>query len=412
MKLTIPSDHQPVFSLVEIVLFAIALGQLVPISVLFVECIAALFPSRLVKWQAVALQPRVDVLVPAHNEAAGIAATLKTLLPQLRAQNRLVVIADNCDDETADVARAVGATVIERQDLERRGKGYALDYGLQFIAADPPEVVMVVDADCVVHPGTIDYLAHLAVTVARPVQATYLLSQSVNPGPKDAVSVLAFMVKNLVRPKGLDRLGLPCLLTGSGMAFPWSVIHKVSLASSNIVEDMQLGLDLAIAGHAPVFCSDAKVTGLLPQQQQATRSQRTRWEHGHLQTLLTQVPRLLKASVMQKRCELLAIALDLCVPPLSLLVMIWATAMGGASLAGVLGASWLPAVLLAMEGLLIFISIVGAWVKFGRRNLPILTLLIVPLYVLWKIPLYFAFLIRPQKKWIRTERDVVKSPES
>ncbi len=411
MKLTMSSDNQPVFLFIEIVLFAIALGQLIPISVLFAECIAALFPSRLTKWQTVALQPRIDVLVPAHNEAAGIVATLKTLLPQLTAQDRLVVVADNCDDETAAVARAAGATVIERQEPERRGKGYALDYGLQFIAADPPEVVVVVDADCFVHPGTIDRLARLAATIARPVQATYLLSQSANPRPKDVVSMLAFLVKNLVRPRGLDRLGQPCLLTGSGMAFPWSVIRKASLAGSNIVEDVQLGLDLAIAGHAPVFCSDAKVTGLLPQQQHAAKSQRTRWEHGQLQTLLTQIPRLLGASVRQKRFELLAITLDLCVPPLSLLVMMWAAAMGGALLVGALGASWIPTILLAMEGLLITISIVGAWVKFGRGDLPIMTLLAVPLYILWKIPLYFAFLIRPQKKWIRTERDAINSPE-
>jgi cellulose synthase/poly-beta-1,6-N-acetylglucosamine synthase-like glycosyltransferase len=237
------------------------------------------------------------------------------------------------------------------------------------------------------------------------------MQQPDNPEPKDAVSTLAFMVKNLVRPRGLDRLGLPCLLTGTGMALPWSVIREVSLASSNIVEDMQLGLDLAIAGYAPVFCSDAKVTGLLPQQQRAAKSQRTRWEHGHLQTLLTQVPHLLKASVRQKRFELFAIALDLCIPPLSLLVITWAAAMEGTLLAGGLGASWIPTVLLAMEGLLISISIVGAWAKFGRANLSVLTLLAVPLYILWKIPLYFAFLVRPQTKWIRTERDMVEAPE-
>jgi cellulose synthase/poly-beta-1,6-N-acetylglucosamine synthase-like glycosyltransferase len=189
------------------------------------------------------------------------------------------------------------------------------------------------------------------------------------------------------------------------MAFPWSAICEVSLTSSNIVEDMQLGLDLAMAGHAPLFCSDALVTGLLPQQQHAALSQRTRWEHGHLQTLLTQVSRLLGAVVRQRRFDLLAIALDLCVPPLSLLVMIWAAAMGGALLAGVLGVSWKPTVLLAMEGLLLTISIVGAWAKFGRANLPLLTLLVVPLYILWKIPLYLAFLVRPTTKWIRTERD-------
>lgn len=403
--------ERPAILLVEIVLFALALGLLVPISVLFVECSAAFFPSRRVARDAVVPRPRVDVLVPAHNEASGIGMTLLTLLPQLTAQDRLVVIADNCDDETAAVARKFGATAIERQDPDRRAKGYALDYGLRFIAANPPEVVVVVDADCVVHPGTIDQIARLAAARVRPVQATYLMKQSDNPGPKDAVSALAFMVKNLVRPRGLDRLGLPCLLSGTGMAFPWSVIREASLASSNIVEDMQLALDLAMAGHAPVFCLDAKVTGFLPQQKHAVKSQRTRWEHGHLQTLLTQVPRLLGASVRQKRFDLLAIALELSVPPLSLLVMMWAAVMGGALLAGEMGASWIPTVLLAMEGLLISISIVGAWAKFGRANLPVLTLLAVPLYILWKIPLYFAFLVQPQTKWIRTERDMVDSLE-
>lgn len=416
----------PVLLVVEIVLFAIGLGLLIPISILFVECTAALFPNRRTEWHAIAPRPRVDVLVPAHNEASVIGATLKTLMPQLTAQDRLVVIADNCDDETADVARTFGATAIERQEPDRRGKGYALEYGLRFIAANPPEVVVMVDADCVVHPGTIDQIAGLAAALALPVQATYLMEQPDNPGPKDAVSALAFMVKNLVRPRGLDRLGLPCLLTGTGMAFPWSVIGEVSLGSSNIVEDMQLALDLAIAGHAPVFAKDALVTGLLPQQKHAAKSQRTRWEHGHMQTLLTQVPRLLRASVRQKRFDLFAIALDLCVPPLSLLVMMWAAAMVGTLLAGGLGsqaaegcavsitgvASWIPTVLLAMEGLFISISIVGAWAKFGRANLPVLTLLAVPLYILWKIPLYFTFLVQPQTKWIRTERDIVDAPES
>ena len=405
------SIDQPAILFVEIVLFAIALGLLIPVTVLFVECSAALFPNRQAEWHTTTPRPRIDILVPAHNEASGIGTTLKTLLPQLTPQERLVVIADNCDDETADVARTFGATVLERQEPAHRGKGYALDYGLQFIAANPPEVVVVVDADCIVHPGTIERLSRLAAALARPVQATYLMQQPDNPEPKDAVSTLAFMVKNLVRPRGLDRLGLPCLLTGAGMALPWSVIREVSLASSNIVEDMQLALDLAIAGYAPVFCVAAKVTGLLPQQQHATKSQRTRWEHGHLQTLLMQVPRLVKASVRQKRFELFAIALDLFVPPLSLLVMMWAAAMGGTLLAGGLGSSWIPTVLLAIEGLLISISIVGAWAKFGRANLPVLTLLAVPLYILWKIPLYFAFLVRPQTKWIRTERDMVEAPE-
>lgn len=440
------------FLVVDIILFVIALGLLVPIAVLFIECIAALLPGRASSWVNSVPRPRIAVLVPAHNEAAGIGTTLETILPQLTDQDRLVIIADNCTDETATIAKrccenqiallanagiaqeqapsertldgiaqAVTHTrtvpkviVVERQDPnpEQKGKGYALDYGLRSIEADPPDVVVMVDADCIVQQGTIEQIACLAASVARPVQATYLMEQPANPGPKDSISALAFMVKNLVRPSGLARLRLPCLLTGTGMAFPWSAIVKATLASGNIVEDMQLSIDLALAGFAPVFEQEAKVIGRLPQQEQAAQSQRTRWEHGHLQTLLTQVPKLLKAAVVKGRFDLLTFALDLCIPPLSLLVMIWVVCMGGAFLAGTLGASWMPSILLAIEGQLIFISIASAWAKFGREDFPVQTLLSVPFYILWKIPLYLAFLIRPQKKWVRTERDAVETSES
>ncbi len=390
----------------EIILLAIALGLLIPISVLLIECIAALFPKPQTECgDTVVVRPRIDILIPAHNEAAGINATLQSLLAQLSEQDRLIVIADNCDDDTATVASLAGATVISRQDSQRRGKGYALDYGLQFIATNPPEVVVMVDADCIVHPDAIAQISCLAAATTRPVQAVYLLAQPPNPGAKDLVSAFAFLVKNLVRPSGLERLNQPCLLTGSGMAFPWSVINKISWASGNIVEDIQLGLDLAIAGYSPKLCLNALIKSSLPQQKQAVKSQRTRWEHGYLQTMLKQVPRLLQAFLQQKRFDLLAIALDLCVPPLSLLVMIWAVTMGIAALAAGLGVSWLPSILLGIEGLLIFISIIAAWGKFGRADFPVLTMLAVPLYILWKIPLYLAFLIQPQTKWIRTQRD-------
>ncbi|HBB31977.1 MAG TPA: glycosyl transferase [Cyanobacteria bacterium UBA8803] len=392
---------------IDIFVLAIAIGLLLPIGVLFVECSAALLPDRVKVEDRGGYQPQTVILVPAHNEASGIGATLETLLPQLTDSERLVVIADNCTDETAAIARALGVTVLERHDRDRTGKGYALDYGLRAIEPNPPEVVVVIDADCIVEKGTIQRIARQAMTLSRPVQAIYLMAQPPNPKPKDAVSALAFLVKNLVRPKGLARLGLPCLLTGTGMAFPWSVIKEASLASSNIVEDMQLSVELAIKGQAPVFCFEAKVTSVFPQQEQAAKSQRTRWEHGHLQTLLTQAPKLLQASVHQKRFDLLGMALDLSVPPLSLLVMLWIAAILVSSLARILGATWIPAIVLAVEGLLILISIFGAWVQFGRADVSLTALLAVPFYVLWKIPLYVAFLLRPQREWMRTERDTV-----
>ncbi|MBV9386974.1 MAG: glycosyltransferase family 2 protein [Chroococcidiopsidaceae cyanobacterium CP_BM_ER_R8_30] len=401
-------------------LMGIALLLIVPTFILWIECTAALFPPRRkLLQQGSSHRPKVNILIPAHNEAPILKATLEQLLPQLKDRDKLLVIADNCEDETASIARAAGVDVIERREPDRRGKGYALDYGLKFLAAgntcDSPgdsqnsaSVVLLIDADSIVHSGTVDQLACLAFATGRPVQATYLLTPKAHPEPKEAVSALAFLVKNLVRPRGLDRLGLPCLLTGTGMALPWSAIELVSLASGNIVEDMQLGLDLAIAGFAPLLCLEGRVTGALPQQQHAAKSQRTRWEHGHLQTLLTQVPRLMKAALLQKRFTLFTLALDLFVPPLSLLFMTWLVVMAVALLVGILGAGWSPIVPLVLAGTLLLLSVFGAWAKFGRANLPLSALLGIPLYVLWKVPIYFAFLVRPQSQWVRTERDVVK----
>ncbi|MBW4690801.1 MAG: glycosyltransferase [Lyngbya sp. HA4199-MV5] len=397
--------------LLNFLLMAIALFLFIPIGVLWVECLAAALPTRRTSQVALMDRPTIAVLVPAHDEAGGIGTALSTVLPQLTPHDRLIVIADNCTDETAVVAREAGATVIERHDLEHRGKGYALDFGLKFLASAPPDVVVVVDADCLVAEGAIAQISRLAGMKQRPVQASYLLAQPSAPSPSAAVSILAFTVKNLVRPLGLAQLGQPCLLTGTGMAFPWSVIHQVSWASGNIVEDMQLSLDLLLAGYPTVFCAEASVTGALPQQEQAAMSQRTRWEHGHLQTLLSQVPRLLQAWVSQKRFNLLAIALDLCVPPLSLLVMLWAVSLIAAGILSLTLGLYQPVLLLALEGLLILMAVTIAWAKFTRDSLPLATLLSVPLYILWKIPLYFAFLRKPQTQWVRTERDLAKSQE-
>ena len=398
--------NQLAFLFIDAILFAIALILLIPIAVLFLECTAALLSAPKETSETKSPRPKIAVLIPAYNEAAGIAATISTILPQLTPDDRLLVIADNCTDATAQIARNCGASAIERQDTQRKGKGYALDFGLESIASDPPEVVIMVDADCICGPDALETLARVAVASSRPVQATYLMEQPPNPTPKDSISALAFLVKNLVRPSGLKQLGFPSLLTGTGMAFPWSIIRSVSLASSNIVEDMQMSLDLAIGGSPTIFCPEARVTGCLPQQQQVAKTQRTRWEHGHIQTLLTQTPRLTAASVQQKRFDLLAIALDLSVPPLSLLVAIWLAAFVASLLAATFGTSPIPAILLAVQGILILVSIVGAWAKFGRADISGSTLLSVPFYILWKIPLYFGFLLKRQTKWVRTERDV------
>jgi hypothetical protein len=117
------------------------------------------------------------------------------------------------------------------------------------------------------------------------------------------------------------------------------------------------------------------------------------------------VPRLLKAAVQQSRFDLFVLALDMLVPPLSFLIMCWLAVLMIALTGAWLGASPLPTAILAIEGVLMTIAIVCAWAKFAKTVLPAKTLLAVPFYILWKIPLYFAFLFKPQRAWVRTERD-------
>ncbi|MDF5713544.1 MAG: glycosyltransferase [Rhizonema sp. NSF051] len=391
----------------NVVLLVSALLLLIVCLFFLIECTAALLPNDQSP-NADNCPDAITILVPAHNEEVVIASTLEKLTPALRKQDRLVVIADNCSDATAQIARAKGAIVIERHDSNHKGKGYALDYGLQYLESDPPNVVVFVDADCTVAPNAIETLTQCAYATGRPVQATYLMVKPKNSNSsKDLVSQFSNIVRNLVRPRGLARLGQTCPLLGTGMAFPWSVIRKVNVANGHLLEDLKLGLDLTIAGHRPIFCPEALVTGDLPQQLQAARTQRTRWEHGHLQIMQTYIPMLLFEAVVQKRLDLLVSILDVCVPPLSLLVVIWLVLMTVSLVFGILSALWIPADFAATAGLCFLMAIITAWAKFAIQDFPLRKLLTIPFYILWKIPVYFKFLVKPQSVWIRTERNKI-----
>ncbi len=372
---------------------------------LLLECLATLLPARSQLEKHKDSNSRVAVLIPAHNEASEIGATLTNLIPQLTHNDRLIVIADNCTDNTAWIAQEFGVTVIERTNAQERGKGYALDYGLRFLEADPPDIVIIIDADCSTEPNSLRSLVHAVEMTNRPVQAAYLMESPPNPSPKDLISALAFLVKNIVRSTGLMKLGLPSLLNGTGMAFPWQAIKTISLASGNIVEDIQLCIDLALAGYPSSFCDQARIIGRLPQENSVATGQRTRWEHGHLQTILTQVPRLIQGAIQQKRWKLLTLALELAIPPLSLLVIFWGMGMSGSIALQLAGKGAFSTLFFVLIGSMIFTAIFIAWLKFGRQLISGLTLLKIPFYLMWKIPIYLAFLIKPEKNWIRTERD-------
>jgi cellulose synthase/poly-beta-1,6-N-acetylglucosamine synthase-like glycosyltransferase len=345
------------------------------------------------------------VLVPAHNESSIIIATLNSLLPQLQAGDRLLVVADNCADDTAALARAAGAEVIERSSQQQRGKGYALDFGVRHLAVDAPEVMIIVDADCQVSEGSIERLAISCIESGRPAQALYLMHAPEGSGLKVRIAEFAWLVKNLVRPAGWAQLGLPCQLMGSGMAFAWQDIGLINLASGHIVEDLQMGLDFCRSGKPPLFCPAARVSSYFPRSDEGLSTQRTRWEHGHLGVILNDAPKLLLESLRRGNWPLLGMTFDLLVPPLALLTLAAVAAFvlscGLFMFSGLLAPALLASLVVALLGTAILL----AWQQFGREVIAFTSLLYAPLYALKKIPLYLGFLFKRQVDWVRSKRD-------
>ena len=390
--------------LLEVLLYLFTAVLLIPVAVLLLQVVCAL-PRRPSDALGTGPRPSVAVLIPAHDEAAGLLATLWALAAQLHAGDRVLVVADNCSDDTAAVARRGGAEVVERYDALLRGKGYALDFGVRHLALDPPDIVVIVDADCIVLPGALERIVRLSGATGRPVQALYLMKTPPGAGRFARIAEFAWVVRNLARPLGFLRLGWPCQLTGSGMAFPWAHIANAQLATGHIVEDMQMGVDLARAGAAPLFCPEAVVESTFPANRAGTDSQRKRWEHGHLGMIVSAVPRMLVEGVRQRRPEVLALALDLCVPPLALLVMLATAVFVVAGLAALLGAAYGPLLLAALALVMLVLAVGLAWLRFGRDIVGFTTLLMAVGYALRKLPLYAAFVVRRQVTWVRSKRD-------
>ena len=331
--------------------------------------------------------------------------TIPEILRQLRNGDRLLVVADNCSDRTATVARELGAEAIVRTDMVNRGKGFALDYGIRHFANDPPSVVVVIDADCFVSDCAIERLSEACRVTNRPTQALYRMISAPNSTQNTLVREFAWRVKNWVRPLGLRNMGLPCQLMGTGMAFPWEVIANAQLATGALVEDLKLGLDLAADGHPPVFFPHAIVTSQFPVTGEGSRSQQLRWEGGHLELITADIPLFLVKAVRTLDLQLLVLALDAAVPPLSLLStsILFFLVLGFGSWQMGIGPSALIISLLALIGLIL--ATIGCWLKAGRDLLPLRSVLLIGPKALAKIPFYFRLLIqRNSQGWIRTDR--------
>jgi cellulose synthase/poly-beta-1,6-N-acetylglucosamine synthase-like glycosyltransferase len=291
--------------------------------VLFLQVILAAFNwRRYKKTPSVSIQRNSSVvfLIPAHNEEDVIIDTLKSIDAEFREGDEIVVVADNCKDKTRELADNYGATVLERIDEVNKGKGFALDFGLEYLRKKHCQVIIIVDADCMLVKGCRDFLVREVLESGRPVQALYMMKGS-ESSLSQKFAQFVWAIKNKIRPLGSSSLGSPCQLTGTGMAFPAELIYKINIASGCIVEDLKLGLDLSISGNPPRFLPEATVWSSFPESDDAAEGQKSRWVHGHLEMIFKYTPKLFLQFLKTFDLRLLLLMFDLMIPPLMMLLI-------------------------------------------------------------------------------------------
>jgi cellulose synthase/poly-beta-1,6-N-acetylglucosamine synthase-like glycosyltransferase len=375
----------------------------------FSEVLAGCFALRKERSTPVAtpggLSHRTTVLIPAHNEGAGILPTIRDVQAQLGPNDRILVVADNCTDDTAAIVQAAGVEVTVRADSARRGKGYALEFGVRHLGLNPPDVVVIMDADCRLGENVLRHLSDNAMASGRPVQSLYLMLAPENAPPGRGVNLFAWRVKNWIRPLGLEQFGLPTQLFGTGMAFPFNLLSGRDLGNSRLAEDTALGIALASAGYPPLFVSEAMVYSHFPASRAGSEQQRQRWEKGHLDNIVDVVPGALVKSLRDRNLGLAALAIDMAVPPLSLLVLVTALCEILGGIAFVLGAPSTALAIPSSSTLFLLLGTALAWTAVGRDVLPLREMLRLPLHAIQKLGSYHRIASgKATSAWIRTDR--------
>jgi cellulose synthase/poly-beta-1,6-N-acetylglucosamine synthase-like glycosyltransferase len=399
-------------SAIGIAALLVGLLLLLPTLVLAVESLAALFPEADRPDPPTDERvpgPKTALLIPAHQEQAVIGDTLHTVRLQVPRDWRILVVAHNCSDDTAVIARRFdGVEVLDCEDSGRSGKPAALCAGLAALDGDPPEVVVILDADCSVGPEALPRLARCAAGTRQPCMGAYELYAPPDGGWFALVSSEACWIKNVLRPRGLHRLGLPCLINGSGVAAPFRLLRDIGHGEGSIAEDYQLTIDLLREGHPTRFVPAAGIRSPLPVGREAGLRQRRRWEHGYLQILLFQAPRLLLEGLFGFDRRRVALGLELLVPPLSLMAIAWGVGLSASLVAVVAGQAdpWADRALWLHLGLgaVLALSLGIAVLRFrGARRVARL-ILAMPRYALAKVPTYLQFWTRRERSWLGTGR--------
>jgi 1,2-diacylglycerol 3-beta-glucosyltransferase len=354
---------------------------------------------------------RFDVVVPAHDEEMGIAETVGSLLAldYPRALYRVLVVADNCRDATAKRAAEAGALVLERTDTTRRGKGYALQYAFERALSDGfSDAVVVIDADTRATPNLLEAFAARLRAGARAAQAEYGVVNR-QASWRTRLMHIAFTLFHGLRSRARERLGVSAGLRGNGMMFATPLLREVPHEAFSIVEDVEYGIRLGLAGHRVHYVGEAQVFGEMVTTAGASSSQRRRWEGGRGLLARRHGARLLGEGLRRRSPLLLDLAADLIVPPITYvaLAVLAGLAVSGAWVALGHGELWVMTPWCASAVFFALYVARGAWMaRVGPRVA--LDLLWAPVYMVWKVVLAMRSPPSAEREWVRTTREAKK----
>ena len=210
--------------------------------------------------------PFLAVLIPAHEEAQLISTTVRSIAASRYPPEAysVTVVADNCTDGTAALAEKAGAACLVRNDIERRGKGYALQYGLEKILSDKKVTgVVLVDADTEMAP---DFLTHMGQALergAQVVQGRYRVADSDRTW-LTRLTAISIDLKHLWQHPGMAKLGMSPALRGSGMCFSRAVLERFGWGSTSLTEDLDQSITFLSMGSASIMFPALLPTSICP----------------------------------------------------------------------------------------------------------------------------------------------------
>lgn len=319
-------------------------------------------------------QPKIAVIVPAHNEEKGIARTLHSLkvCPD---PFQLIVVADNCTDKTASVAQIFKVRTLVRTDSEHKGKHYALQYAFDELLKEDFDLFVVVDADTIVGPNLIDALSTAFKNGAEAIQVRYAMERPYE-SYRNRLLNIAFSAFNYLRPKGRQRWGFSGGILGNGFALSRKILEEVPFREISIVEDLAYHLQLVMHHRKVTFIDTTAVYAKIASDKASFDTQRTRWEGGRLRLLGEQFWPTLKG-IFKGNFLLVEPLLDLLLLPLGyhalLLFLLLLVPLGIAKSFAILGF-----IVLALH-IVIAIRLING----GRKDY--YSLLMAPLYIFEKI---------------------------